>query len=211
MRVGGNKTASVQIHRRMGTSSSSTMDVTCLKPSEYRGDPNTAVAGRIVILKKGKRNQRWQGKCPDAEAGSASGRNRKLDRSAIRGSLGRDRRPACAEVRRGRCRGYSSRVLSGDSSAVFHFTPPLPPAAERTSGPASRVQKVPQAPWEGLPAVHPLVPLQALSRVKDRQQICVAVSVVENPGAIERQTKDGPAMVCNAIVQHAALPLLFLA
>jgi len=48
--------------------------------------------------------------------------------------------------------------------------------------------------------VHPLVPLQALSRVKDRQQICVAVSVVENPGAIER----GPAMVCNAIVQQGA-------
>ena len=44
----------------------------------------------------------------------------------------------------------------------------------------------------------------ALSRVKDWQQICVAVSVVENPGAIERQTKDGPAMVCNAIVQQGA-------
>ena len=28
------------------------MDVTCLKPSEYRGDQNTAVAGRIVILKQ---------------------------------------------------------------------------------------------------------------------------------------------------------------
>jgi hypothetical protein len=39
--IGGNKAASLQIHRRMGTSSSS-MDVTCLKPSEYRGDPNTA-------------------------------------------------------------------------------------------------------------------------------------------------------------------------
>lgn len=36
----------------MGTSSSSTMDVTCLKPSEYRGDQNTTVAGRIVILKQ---------------------------------------------------------------------------------------------------------------------------------------------------------------
>ena len=47
------------------------------------------------------------------------------------------------------------------------------------------VQKLEQAPWQGLPALHPLVPLQALSRMKDRQQICVAVSVVENPGAVE--------------------------
>ena len=36
----------------MGTASSRNMDVTCLKPSEYRGDQNTAVAGRIVILKQ---------------------------------------------------------------------------------------------------------------------------------------------------------------
>ena len=66
------------------------------------------------------------------------------------------------------------------------------------------VQKLEQAPWQGLPALHPLVPLQALSRMKDRQQICVAVSVVENPGAVERRTKDGPAMVCNAIAQQGA-------
>ena len=52
--------------------------------------------------------------------------------------------------------------------------------------------------------MHPLVPLQALSRVKDRQQICVAVSMVENPGTVERQTKEGPAAVCNAIVQQGA-------
>ena len=69
-----------------------------------------------------------------------------------------------------------------------------------------RVQKLPQAPWEGLPAVHPLVPLQALSWVKDRQQICVAVSVVENPGAVERHPKHSPAMVCNAIVAAGRNP-----
>ena len=28
------------------------MDVTCLKPSEYRGDQNTAVAGRIIVILK---------------------------------------------------------------------------------------------------------------------------------------------------------------
>eukprot|EP00435_Cladocopium_sp_Y103_P056384 s1936_g19.t1 len=39
------------------------------------------------------------------------------------------------------------------------------------------VHKLDQDPWPGIPAVHPLVPLSALSRVKDRQQICVAVTV----------------------------------
>ena len=116
----------------------------------------------------------------------------------------RDRRPACAEVHRGRCRSYSRRFLCGDSSAVLHFTPALPPAAEGTFGPASTGAEVAAAPWEGLPAVHPLVPLHALSSVKDGQQICVAVSVVENPGAVERHPKHGPAMVCNAIVQQDA-------
>ena len=33
--------------------------------------------------------------------------------------------------------------------------------------------------------------------------ICVAVTIVENPGPIERQTKDGAALVCNAIVQQS--------
>ncbi|CAL1128595.1 unnamed protein product [Cladocopium goreaui] len=64
------------------------------------------------------------------------------------------------------------------------------------------VQKLHEDPWQGIPAVHPLVPLSALDRVRDRQQICVAVTIVENPGSVERQTKDGAALVCNAIVQQ---------
>ena len=68
------------------------------------------------------------------------------------------------------------------------------------------MQKLDEDPWQGIPAVHPLVPLSALDRVRDRQRICVAVAVkiVENPGSVERQTKDGDALVCNAIVQQGA-------
>ena len=44
---------------------------------------------------------------------------------------------------------------------------------------------------------------------RDRQQICVAVTIVENPGSVERQTKDGAALVCNAIVQHGATRVKF--
>ena len=34
----------------MGSGGVARMAATCLKPSEYRGDKNTAVAGRLVIL-----------------------------------------------------------------------------------------------------------------------------------------------------------------
>ena len=62
--------------------------------------------------------------------------------------------------------------------------------------------KLTEAPWADVPDLHPLVPLRALSRVKDRQQICVAAVIIDNPGAIKRQTKEKMAMVCNAIIQQ---------
>ena len=43
-------------------------------------------------------------------------------------------------------------------------------------------------PWVDIPLLHPLVPLEALDRVKDRQQICVAAIIVDQPGVIERQS-----------------------
>ena len=106
---------------------------------------------------------------------------------------------------RGRCRGYSGRFLCGNARAVFHFASPLPPAAERTPGPASTGAEAAAGALGGTPSSASARAIAgAYSRVKDRQRICVAVSVVENPGTIERQTKDGPAMVCNAIVQQGA-------
>ena len=38
------------------------------------------------------------------------------------------------------------------------------------------MQKLDEDPWQGIPAVHPLVPLAALDRVRDRKQICVSVN-----------------------------------
>ena len=64
----------------------------------------------------------------------------------------RDRRPACAEVHRWRCRSYSRRFLCGDSSAVLHFTPALPPAAEGTFGPASTGAEVAAGTLGGAPS-----------------------------------------------------------
>ena len=64
------------------------------------------------------------------------------------------------------------------------------------------IAKVETLPWSLPPTTHPLVPLVSLSRVRDRQQICVAAVVVENPGSSERLTSNGTASVCNATIQE---------
>ena len=63
-----------QIIHRMGAARRSTMDVTCLKPSEYRGDQNTAVAGRIVILKQQEVKPRKAAQVAATPAGGNKGK-----------------------------------------------------------------------------------------------------------------------------------------
>ena len=203
------------------------MQATCLKPSEYRGDQNTAVAGRIVILKQqevkvkkpahsaaapaaGKKGKGGKG----GKAGTDQGSARKLE-AHLAGT------ESLSEVLYVEAWGeigdqLAQKCVVGDVVAIQGGSFIATPAQYSTSrlhyhlrlkgalGLQVFVQKLEQAPWPGVPTVHPLVPLQALSRVKDRQQICVAVSMVENPGTVERQTKEGPAAVCNAIVQQGA-------
>ena len=70
-----------------------------------------------------------------------------------------------------------------------------------TLGIQVQIANVDKVPWNLPGFLHPLVPLASLARVRDRQQICVAAVVVENPGSVERQTSNGMASVCNAIVQ----------
>ena len=64
------------------------------------------------------------------------------------------------------------------------------------------VQKLEAPPWTNVPLHHPLVPLGSLERVKDKQQICVAAQIAENPGSMERDTVNGRMLVCNAIIQQ---------
>ena len=53
------------------------MAVTCLKPSEYRGDQNTAVAGRIVILKHQEIQSRKGTQAAAAPSGGRKGKGGK--------------------------------------------------------------------------------------------------------------------------------------
>ena len=62
-------------------------------------------------------------------------------------------------------------------------------------------------PWKDIPEWHPLVPLHAISRVKDKQQICVAARVEDNPGKQERYTQNGRQFVCNVVVQEQGIKM----
>eukprot|EP00435_Cladocopium_sp_Y103_P054195 s3399_g17.t1 len=64
----------------MGAASSSSMAAVCLKPSEYHGDQNTAVVGRIVILKHQEIPQK---KSVAAAAVPVGGRKGKVAAAAV--------------------------------------------------------------------------------------------------------------------------------
>ena len=203
------------------------MAVTCLKPSEYRGDQNTAVAGRIVILKHQEIQSRKGTQAAAAPTGGRKGKGGKAAKGLPETRTLRKLEAHLAatqslsEVLYVEAWGENGDKLAqkcqvGDLVSIQGAAVVAAPAQYSTSrlhyhlnlkGPLGLqviVQKLDADPWQGIPAVHPLVPLSALDRVRDRQQICVSVTIVENPGSVERQTKEGAALVCNAIVQQGA-------
>ena len=62
----------------MGSGGVARMAATCLKPSEYRGDKNTAVAGRLVILTQ----QELPAKQPSQGHGQPKGKKGKSGKGA---------------------------------------------------------------------------------------------------------------------------------
>lgn len=196
--------------------------VPVLKPSEYRGDKDTAVAGRIVTLTmqefKGDSKAATQ---PRGKKGKTAGKGGQSDDSGVKkkveAHLAATSSPT--EVLYIEAWGEIGTKLMqlcavGDLVSIQGGTVQEQPASYSTSrlhyhlrlkghlGLNVKAVKLSADPWEDVPAVHPLVPLEALDRVKDKQQICVSVVVVDQPGAIERQTSSKMSMVCNALVQQ---------
>ena len=221
------KASCIEYWDRMGTARSTNMAVTCLKPSEYRGDQNTAVAGRIVILKHQEIQSRKGTQAAAAPRGGRKGKGGKAAKGLPETRTLRKLEAHIAatqslsEVLYVEAWGENGDKLAqkcqvGDVVSIQGAAVVSAPAQYSTSrlhyhlnlkrplGLQVIVQKLDESPWQGIPAVHPLVPLSALDRVRDRQQICVSVTIVENPGSVERQTKEGAAMVCNPIVQQGA-------
>ena len=185
-----------------------------LKPSEYGGLKGTAVAGRVVIMLE----QEVKSKAASAAAATPSkGKGKKSSKASSQMHIaGADSVNEVVYVEAWgeqatqlglRCKVGGLIALTGAtviSTAQMYSTSRLPYhlRVKGIVGTQVLVQKLESLPWSGVPAHHPLVPLQSLARVKDRQQICVAAQVDDNPGAIERDTVQGRVLVCNAIVQQ---------
>ncbi|CAJ1368767.1 unnamed protein product [Effrenium voratum] len=171
-----------------------------LKPSEYGGLKGTAVAGRVVIMVE----QEVKSKAASAAAATPfKGKGKKSSKASLQPPsstklemhiAGADsvNEVVYVEAWGEQATQLGLRCKVGDLIALTGATVIS----------TVLVQKLESLPWSGVPAHHPLVPLQSLARVKDRQQICVAAQVDDNPGAIERDTVQGRVLVCNAIVQQ---------
>ena len=193
-----------------------------LKPSEYQGAAGTAVAGRIVILSLQEVESRAQERAAAAPSRGKGGRGAKGKTDATSTAKlemhisGTDSTAevlyveAWAEM----ATQLYAKFKQGDlitiaGGTVISAAQPYSTSKllyylrlKGTLGIQVQIAKVDTVPWTAPGLLHPLVPLRSLERVRDRQQICVAAVMVENPGSVERQTSNGMASVCNAIVQE---------
>ncbi|CAJ1390115.1 unnamed protein product [Effrenium voratum] len=191
-----------------------------LKPSEYTGQKGTAVAGRVVMLTE------QEIKCKASAANAAApkqGKGGKGKKTPDSATLKLEIHLAGAESVNevlyveawGEQAGHLKQKLAqGDLISIAGATHipagqnystsrlPYHLRVKGTVGVNVIVQKLDALPWPNVPVLHPLVPLRSLDRVKERQQICVAVQIEENPGTVERDTAAGRVPVCNAVVQQ---------
>ena len=192
-----------------------------LRPSEYQGATGTAVAGRIVILALQEVESRAKQTAAAAPSRGRGGKGAKGKTDATPTAKlemhisGTDSTAevlyveAWAEM----ATQLAAKFKEGDLIAIAGGTVISASQPYSTSkllyylrlkgtlGIQVQIANVDKVPWNLPGFLHPLVPLASLARVRDRQQICVAAVVVENPGSVERQTSNGMASVCNAIVQ----------
>ena len=190
-----------------------------LKPSEYQGAQGTAVAGRIVICNMQEVESRSKTSSPAAPSKGKGGKGKAgkatLTSSSAKIELHLSGTESASEVLYVEAWGELAQQVQkkcqvGDLVTISGGT--ISSAAQQYStsklhyhlrlkgvwGVQVIIAKVETLPWSLPPKTHPLVPLVSLSRVRDRQQICVAAVVVENPGSSERLTSNG----CNAIIQE---------
>lgn len=202
-----------------------------LSPSEYRGDPNTCVAGRVVILRGPiELRPRVESNQPAAPANASKGKKGK----GAKGAKGKKGDATEARIK------TEVHVLGGDSAAEILFSDAWAENAKdlvklielgkvyRFAG-AKYIAKPPEYstsrlayflrfegrfgthikiaectdnPWADAPLFHPLADIANLSRVGNKMQTCIAGLLTHQPGLIDRDTKWGPGKVCNAVVKQ---------
>ena len=192
-----------------------------LKPSEYKGDKGTAVAGRVVIMVTQEVKMKESKSLAASPPGKGKGRGKQAGQAGFSAKLelhlaGTDsiNEVVFVEAWGENATQLGRRCSVGDliaitgasviSTAQMYSTSRLPYhlRVKGAIGTLVLVQKLEAPPWTNVPLHHPLVPLGSLERVKDKQQICVAAQIAENPGSMERDTVNGRMLVCNAIIQQ---------
>ena len=191
-----------------------------LPPSEYEGEVGTAVAGRVVLMRrtqvssKGSPSGKGGGKKGSASS-TAKGPVDKCEVHVLGGTgmgdvvfldaWGPDAGPLAALAVRGRLITIANpKVVEQrpkySTSSLRYFL--------RVKGPlnlaGTRIEEMvePVEPWNVIPMHHPFVDVRNLDRVDDTATICMLAVVVKQPGKVERRSSYGAANVCNAVVRQ---------
>ncbi|CAE7465217.1 unnamed protein product, partial [Symbiodinium sp. CCMP2592] len=180
-----------------------------LKPSEYQGLKGTAVAGRVVIMTTNTVPIK-QRVSPAAAPSKGKGKTKANKEAQPQASQKTELHLAGSDsvnevVFIDAWADASDRICERckHATALVDLPFALPPSNQGHDRIQVLVQKLESLPWGEAPPHHPLVSLDSLARVKDKQQVCVAAQVAENPGSTERDVQNqGRQNVCNAVLQQ---------
>ena len=198
-----------------------------MSPSEYTGETGTCVYGRMVF---GRGPFKPEGRKEDSSAAGASkskgkGKQGKKGKNAeagenflkteihILGGAGIDDvlflegwAEGARQLADAAQRGQVYRIAGAkkvdsqprvSTSRLPYFLRVVPPIGVNT-----KIEVWSPCPLTDLPLHHPFVELKNLQRVEESMRVSLICVVSTQPGLIPRETKYGPAMVCNAVVRQ---------
>ena len=189
--------------------------VVVLPPSEYQGEPNTAVGGRVVLRRKFAL-ERAQGK-------SSKGKRKGKEKSKTTANekcevhlLGGQGMQEMLFIEAWGLAAEAFLALAADQRLVQIQNPKVVSVRPTYStsklhyylkiegpvGVATLVQELAsEGVWATIPMHHPFVDVAAMRKVTDTLNCCVLAKVTYQPGAQVRQTEYGESVVCNAILR----------
>jgi len=197
--------------------------VVVLRPSEYQGEPDTAVGGRVVLSRimnladggnaestgtKGKKRDA-QGK---GKAGNPKGKNTDNYKCEVH-LLGGD---GMQEMLFVEAWGQGAQILSELATGVVQIrnakiVPSRPKystsklayfvRAQNPIGTATQIEQLNTEPWVSIPKHHPFVDVSAMRKVPEDLQCCVLAMVSHQPGVVQRTSQYGESVVCNPILR----------
>ena len=202
-------------------------DQLLLAPSEFAGEANTCVCGRVVVM-RGPVTLTGHGN-------DQSQRPRRSSKSGCKGGTKQKPPPIKLEV----------HILGGDSAGEVLFLEAWGDAANqlknriKVSGiysfsgvkivhqlPRYSTSRLPyfiravapiglktvvadcdEDPWTDLPLHHPFTQLVCLTKVSAALQVCLVAVLVHQPGLVDRDTQYGTHQVCNAVVRQSYIEI----